>query len=105
MDKKILVLGGYGSLGRRISRTIAAIPSVECVIGGRRPSKTGPTTGENITTVAVNVNDPASLRAALKGVFAVVNTVGPFQGSDYTVAKACAAQGIHYVDLADGRAY
>lgn len=105
MGKKILVLGGYGSFGRRISRTIAAIPSVECVVGGRRPAKTGPTTGENIASVAVNVNDPVSLRAVLKGVFAVVNTVGPFQGRDYIVAETCAGQGIHYVDLADGRAY
>jgi hypothetical protein len=105
MGKKILVLGGYGSFGRRISRILAAIPSVDCVIGGRHPSLAGQTAGENITVVEVNVNEPASLRRALEGVFAVVNAVGPFQERDYTVAETCAGRGIHYVDLADGRAY
>lgn len=105
MGKRILVLGGYGSVGRRISQAIAAIPSAECVIGGRRPPIPGHFAGENITAVAVNVNDSASLRRALEGVFAVVNAVGPFQGRDYTVAETCAGKGVHYVDLADGRAY
>lgn len=105
MGKRILVLGGYGTFGRRISKAIAAIPSAECVIGGRRPQKTGQYAGENTTTVAVNINDPASLRRALDGVFAVVNTVGPFQARDYTVAETCAGMGVHYADLADARGY
>jgi hypothetical protein len=105
MGKRILVLGGYGTFGRRISRAIAAIPSVECVVGGRHPQQAAPFAGENITTITVNVHDPASLRLALEGVFAVVNTVGPFQAGDYTVAEACAVRGIHYVDLADARAH
>jgi len=105
MGKRILVLGGYGTFGRRISRAIAAIPSADCVIGGRHPQQAAPLAGENITTITVNVHDPASLRLALEGVFAVVNAVGPFQTSDYTVAEACAVRGIHYVDLADARAH
>lgn len=105
MGKRILVLGGYGTLGRRISQAIAAIPSAECVIGGRNPQKAGSFAGENTKVVAVNVYDPVSLRRALEGVFAVVNTVGPFQGHDYTVAETCAGMGIHYVDLAAARAY
>jgi len=105
MGKRILVLGGYGTLGRRISRAIAAIPSADCVIGGRHPQKAAPLSGENVTTITVNIHDPASLRLALEGAFAVVNAVGPFQTSDYTVAEACAVRGIHYVDLADGRVY
>lgn len=105
MGKRILVLGGYGTFGRRISRAIAAIPSAECVVGGRHPQQAAPVAGENITTITVNIHDPASLRLALEGVFAVVNTVGPFQAGDYTVAEACAVRGIHYVDLADARAH
>lgn len=105
MGKRILVLGGYGTFGRRISRAIAAIPSVECVIGGRRPGKAREYIGGNTTALTVNAHDPASLRRALDGVFAVVNTVGPFQAHDYSVAETCAGMGIHYVDLADARAH
>ncbi|MBI3546002.1 MAG: saccharopine dehydrogenase NADP-binding domain-containing protein [Gammaproteobacteria bacterium] len=105
MGRKILVIGGYGTFGWRISQAIAAIPSVDCVIGGRSPQKIKQDLGDNITSLAVNINDQASLRRALEGAFAVVNTVGPFQERDYTVAETCAGLGIHYVDLADGRAY
>ena len=105
MGKRILVLGGYGVLGRRVSRAVTAIPSAECIIGSLRPQKDTQFAGANVSCVVVNANEPASLRRALDGVFAVVNAVGPFQGRDYTVAETCAGMGIHYVDLADGRAY
>lgn len=35
----------------------------------------------------------------------VLHTAGPFQGQDYTVARACIDAGCHYVDLADGREF
>lgn len=104
MGKRILVLGGYGTFGWRISQALAAIPDVECVIGARHPPKARESIG-NATAVTVNAHDPANLRRALDGVFAVVNTVGPFQASDYGVAETCVGMGVHYVDLADARAH
>jgi hypothetical protein len=35
----------------------------------------------------------------------VVDTAGPFQDRDYALAAACAARGIHFVDIADGPHY
>jgi hypothetical protein len=35
----------------------------------------------------------------------VVHTSGPFQGQDYRVPAACIEAGVHYVDLADSRAF
>ena len=105
MKKKILVLGGDGVLGQHISRVIAAMPSAQCVVGGRRTDDEAPPVGEKITRIVVNANEPASLRRVLQGMFAVVNTVGPFQGRDYAVAETCASMGIHYVDTADARAF
>lgn len=105
MGKRILILGGNGTFGRHISQAIVAMPSAECVIGSRRPWKDGGAVGEKITALTVNVNDPASLRRAMDGVFAVVNATGPIQAHDYTVAETCVGMGIHYVDLAEGRAH
>jgi saccharopine dehydrogenase-like NADP-dependent oxidoreductase len=105
MGKRILILGGNGALGRHISRAVAAMPSAECVIGSRRPRRGNGIAGEKIAALTVNVHDPASLRQACDGVFAVVNATGPFQAHDYTVAETCAGLGIHYVDLAETRAH
>jgi hypothetical protein len=35
----------------------------------------------------------------------VIHTSGPFQDQGYDVAQACIAQGVHYLDLADGRKF
>src|SRR5690606_6736482 len=35
----------------------------------------------------------------------LIHTAGPFQGRDYAVARAALAAGMHYIDLADGRAF
>ena len=38
-------------------------------------------------------------------VSTLVHTAGPFQGQDYSVARAAIDAGCHYIDLADGRAF
>jgi hypothetical protein len=35
----------------------------------------------------------------------VVHLAGPFQGQDYSVAKACLQAGVPYIDMADGREF
>lgn len=35
----------------------------------------------------------------------VINTIGPFQTADYTLAEACIAAGVHYIDLADSHTF
>ena len=35
----------------------------------------------------------------------VIHTAGPFQGQEYTVARAAIDAGCHYIDLADGRRF
>ncbi|MHB8254286.1 MAG: saccharopine dehydrogenase family protein [Acidiferrobacter sp.] len=106
MTKKVLVLGGYGICGRRIAEILARDPDIECLIGGRdvrRGQEAGVELG--VPFVAVDVQRAASLNAALEGVFAVINTCGPFRWHDYAVAERCARRGVYYVDMADEKSY
>ncbi len=49
----------------------------------------------------------SSLAPVLKdlGVRTVIHTAGPFQGQNYSVARAAIDAGCHYIDLADGRQF
>ena len=106
MKKKILLLGGYGVLGRQICTMLAPDTAMECVVAGR-DARRGQACADSLGVrfQVVDMANPPALRAALDGVFAVVDTCGPFQGRTYGVAEACIAQGTHYVDVADARAY
>ena len=35
----------------------------------------------------------------------LINATGPYQEQDYSLARACIAAGVHYLDLADARAF
>lgn len=79
---------------------------MECIIGGRDVRRGQAVAAEvGVAFVAVEPQRAASLNASLDGVFAVVNTCGPFHWRDYAVAERCARRGVHYVDMADERSY
>ena len=107
---RVLVLGGYGNFGGYISRRLAADPSIQLLIGGRSKVRAdafaaGLGAANAPETFAVDRDgDLAAVLAAARPDL-VIHTVGPFQGQDYRVAEACIALGVHYLDLADGRAF
>lgn len=105
MGTRILVLGDNAS-GRYIGAALAAYWDIDCVIGSREPERVREF-AERIgaAVVVLDVNDVASLGRALDGVFAVVNTSGPFVAGRYPVAQRCAACGVHYVDIASAHPY
>lgn len=106
MSKKVLILGGYGTFGRRITQALCKVSEIECIVAGRRPQRARKLIqAMGVTALEVDVTDDTSLKSALEGVFAVVNTCGPFHETGYNLARACARKGIHYVDLADSRDY
>jgi len=106
MTKKVLVLGGYGICGRRITEILTHDPDIDCLIGGRDVRRGQAVAAElGVPFVAVDTQRAASLNAALEGVFAVVNTCGPFRWHDYAVAERCARRGVYYVDMADESPY
>ena len=106
----VLVLGGYGFFGARISASLSRQPGVRVLVGGRDEGKAvqqaaqlGLPPGNALRIDATAANLAHTLTAAR--VDTVIHTAGPFQGQDYSVARACIAARCNYIDLADGRAF
>jgi len=110
---RVLVIGGYGSFGGRLVERLSKQSGLHITIAGRSSAtahalacKLRPTATSELAVAAIDALSPAfasqlkSLNAAV-----VVNASGPFQGQNYQVAQACIATGVHYIDLADGRAF
>lgn len=104
----ILVLGGYGFFGERISHALASESNIRLFIGGRDESKAkqlaekfGLSAEQGI---AIDAHAPflAQQLTGLK-INTVIHTAGPFQGQYYSVAHAAIQAGCNYIDLADGR--
>ena len=106
MKRIILVVGGYGNFGRHISAALAAEPHIACIIAGRHPQRAEAFAAQiGARTAMVDAHHPSTIAAVLPGVYAVVNACGPFQKQSYHLAEQCIRHGVHYVDLADTRAY
>jgi hypothetical protein len=111
---RILVLGGYGQFGQRISRALAATPGIEIVIAGRDPARAQALAaqlcreypGSRVGAALVDIEHPLLARqVGAVAPIVVVHAAGPFQQQDYAVAEACLACRSHYVDLADARRF
>ncbi len=105
--KSVLILGGYGNFGSRIATALAknAIP---LIIAGRERQKAeilrDKLKAETCVTIAVfDANHELDKQLSLLKPTVVINTIGPFQTADYSIAKTCAEHHIHYIDLADAR--
>lgn len=111
MTCRVIVIGGYGLFGGLLSRRLAAHSDLELIIAGRRDEQAQrfvdelqPFAKASITARTLDVHSSrfiSQLQATQARL--VINTAGPFQGQDYTVARACAQAGVDYVDLADAR--
>ncbi|HEX8644983.1 MAG TPA: SDR family NAD(P)-dependent oxidoreductase [Allosphingosinicella sp.] len=102
--KRILVIGGYGGFGARLSRRLAA-GGHRIIVAGRSEAKAA------AFAAALPAADPAvmdregDVAAALARhrPDLVIDAAGPFQASSYKVPEACIVAGIPYLDLADAR--
>ncbi|MEO8652010.1 MAG: DUF4166 domain-containing protein [Hyphomicrobiaceae bacterium] len=103
---RILVLGGYGGFGARLSRRLAA-RAHDVIVAGRSVAKAEAfcAAHSGMTPLAADRNGDigAVLEACRPDV--LIDAAGPFQDSDYRVPLACARAGVGYIDLADARAF
>ncbi|WP_311238136.1 MULTISPECIES: saccharopine dehydrogenase NADP-binding domain-containing protein [unclassified Xanthomonas] len=110
MTYRVVVLGGYGHFGARIVRALAALPHLHVIAAGRHPGAIAATwpdaaPGRISACRLDSTADDFAMRLAATAADVVVHTAGPFQGQDYAVARSCLQAGMHYIDLADGRAF
>ncbi len=112
-ETHVVVIGGYGFFGRRLVERLSAHDTLTVTIAGRS------LTQAQALVTALQPKARATLRAEAIDIHAsnfeqhlrtlapdlLIHTGGPFQGQDYHVARACIAAGVHYIDLADGRAF
>lgn len=104
-DKRIVILGGYGTFGSLISDQLAD-EGAEVIVAGRDVVK-GKSFAENIQAsfIQCDASDDISLRKAIRGAFLVVNASGPFQKENFSIPQTCIVEKCHYIDIADGREY
>lgn len=102
---RVLVLGGYGGFGGRISRRLAA-EGRSVLVAGRSAAKAEAfcRSGPGLTPV---VFDRSDITTALSRYMPdlLVDASGPFQSMDLAIPRACIAAGVHYCDIADSTAF
>lgn len=103
---KVLILGGYGNFGKRIALALTK-KSIAVIIAGRNKEKAETLVESLPTSLAetaiFDVTKELDKQLKILSPAVVINTCGPFQNSNYDVAKICIENSVHYIDLADGR--
>lgn len=106
--KTVLILGGSGIFGGRVAAALARTEGLRVVVTGRNAQR-GAANAARVGAefLPCDLAQSGSLETALATTAPdlLVHCAGPFQGSDYEVARACLAAGVHYLDLADGREF
>jgi len=107
---RVLIIGGYGNFGGFIARRLAAEDNIRLILAGRSAEKAQAMARslparQQPEAAALDINSGLSASLTEIRPDIVIHTSGPFQAQGYDVARACIAQGRHYIDLADGRAF
>ncbi|KAH7335002.1 NAD(P)-binding protein [Rhizoctonia solani] len=100
----ILVIGATGYTGQLVIEYLAnhtRAHSLRIALGGRTLSKVQELAKkyQNVGSVYVDVSKEPSVAAAVAKTRVVVNIAGPYYSRGSVVVKACAQNGVHYVDL------
>jgi len=105
--KTVLIIGGYGQFGGRLSRRLSDIGDITVLVAGRTLSKAEALCeqyGGNLRPVYFDRSEDLDTQLDKFKPWLVIDAAGPFQsvfGHGYTLAKACIRHGAHYIDLSD----
>jgi hypothetical protein len=110
LRETVLVLGGYGVFGSRLSMALAREERIDLIVAGRnRNAASAFCAIHGGRPEEIDREDPLlAERIAKLGPFLVIDAAGPFQAygaRPYRVAEAALAAGAHYLDLSDDAAF
>lgn len=95
----IVVLGATGFTGQLIVQSLERMKR-PYVVAGRRQRALEAVAGPRCQGLRIaNVLEPETLRAAMEGMGAIIQTVGPFATHGRTVLEAAIDTGCHYTDI------
>ncbi len=100
--KRILVLGGYGGFGARLSRRLLE-NRFRVIVAGRNLSAAEAFCSAHEFAEPLQADRNGDIATIIKSVNPdlVIDAAGPFQNSGYNVPLACIDAQIPYIDLAD----
>lgn len=105
MAERVLVLGGYGVFGSRLSRRLVSETEAEILVAGRSLEKAQAHCRQHGgTPLALDRDGDVEAVLAQRRPTIVIDAAGPFQaygGDPYRVVRAAITVGAHYLDLAD----
>ncbi|MDG6078087.1 SDR family NAD(P)-dependent oxidoreductase [Erythrobacter litoralis] len=102
---RVLVLGGYGGFGGRISRRLVRAGH-EVIVAGRSLAKAEAFCAGKAGLMPARMGrDDISEGLSKWRPAIVVDASGPFQEMDLAVPRAAIAAGVHYCDIADSTAF
>jgi hypothetical protein len=101
---RVVVIGGLGNFGARISRRLSQEAALEVIATSRQAQGANGIGTAKVATLDTGDGDFAESIKRLKPDL-VIHCAGPFQGQDYRVALASLACGANYIDLSDGREF
>ena len=97
--KKIMVAGA-GKIGSAIAALLGATRDYSVTVADASPAAlAGIKTGPRVQGLALDISNPAALRTALAGHYAVLSAA-PFHLTT-AIAEAAVAEGVHYLDLTE----
>jgi saccharopine dehydrogenase (NAD+, L-lysine forming) len=102
---KVVVLGGCGAVGTIAVKTLAGQDTFSEVIIAdiniNRAKEIAAAIGPKVSAMKFDADDPASIRAAIKGTDIVLNCVGPFYKTVKQILSAVIEEKINYIDICD----
>lgn len=110
MTRKILIVGGAGVFGSRLTTGILATTGFDVIVAGRDQARCealiawqDDATRARLSVAVIDTGTVTARDLVMTGAFVVVDAAGPYQGQKLRLPRAAIEARMHYLDFADGR--